>query len=96
MKLLNILRGIGGEFELNRVIGAVGALAYVVCANAFEAWNMWRGVPFDLTAYCLSFPAGLGVAVAAIAGAVALKDRSVATSTVIRDTGALPTKETTS
>ena len=35
-----------------------------------------------MTAYCLAFPTGLGVAVGSIAGAVALKDRSVAVARV--------------
>lgn len=91
MKILNMLRGITGEFEVNRVVGAFGATAYVICANAFVAWDMlYRGHPFDVTAYCLAFPAGLGVAVGSIAGAVALKDRSVATANVIRETGSQP------
>ncbi len=33
MSLMNALRGISGEFELNRVVGAFGAAAYVVTAN---------------------------------------------------------------
>lgn len=78
MNLSSMLKGIGGEFEINRVVGAVGGLSYIVCANAFQAWAIHRGAQFDLTAYCLSFPAGLGVAVGSIAGAVALKDRNVA------------------
>lgn len=80
MKFLSIIKGIGGEPEINRTLGAIGTGAYIVGANAFLAWNMHNGHPFDLTAYCLSFPAGLGVAVGSIAGAVALKDRSVATA----------------
>lgn len=93
MKILNMLRGISGEFEINRVVGAFGALAYIVCANGFVAWDVFhQGHQFDLVAYCTAFPAGLGIAVAAIAGAVALKDRSVATATVVRETGTLPSK----
>ena len=72
------LKGIGGEFEINRVVGAFGAVAYVMGANAFVAWDMARGNGFDLVAYCTAFPAGLAVAVAAIAGAVGWKDQKVA------------------
>ena len=91
MKIFNMLRGITGEFEINRVVGAFGASAYVICANAFVAWNViYRGHEFDVVAYCTAFPAGLGIAVGAIAGAVAIKDRNVATATVVRDTGAMP------
>lgn len=89
--ITSALRGIGGEFEINRVIGALGAFAYVVGAHVFVAYNvMWKGNPFNLTEYCIAFPGGLAVAVGAIAGATAWKDRGVATATVIRDTGAVP------
>lgn len=74
----NLLKGITGEYEINRVVGAIGAAAYIVCANVFVAWDVfYRGAPFDITAYCLAFPGGLGVAVGSIAGAVALKDTAV-------------------
>lgn len=85
MKILEALKGIGGEFEINRVVGAFGGFSYIVGANAFVAWNMHRGVPFDLTAYCLSFPTGLAAVVGSIAGAVSLKDRNVAKAIQTRD-----------
>lgn len=78
LNILDALKGVGNQFEINRVVGAVGSLAYIVGANAFVAWGMYRGAAFDVTAYCLAFPSGLGVAVGAIAGAVAIKDRGVA------------------
>ncbi|MDH7638974.1 hypothetical protein [Sphingomonas oryzagri] len=90
MNILNALKGAGGEFEVNRTIGAVGALAYVLGAHAFVAWSLAKGEHFDLTAYCLAFPGGLGVVVGSTAGAVAVKDRAVATSKIIADTGAVP------
>jgi hypothetical protein len=71
--LTNALRGISGEFEVNRVVGAFGAVAYVICGNGFVAWNMAKGQAFNVTEYCLAFPGGLAVAVGAIAGAVAIK-----------------------
>lgn len=89
--LTNALRGISGEFELVRSVGAFGVTAYILGANAFVAWNMANGEKFDVTAYCLAFPGGLAVAYGAIAGAAAYKDRGVATAQVIRDTGAVPT-----
>ena len=83
MKILQALRGIGGDFEINRIVGAFGATAYIIGANAFVAYDViWQAHGFDLTSYCLAFPTGLGVAVGSIAGAVALKDRSVATARV--------------
>ena len=51
---------------------------------------MWKGRAFDVTAYCLAFPTGLGVAVGAIAGAVAWKDQKVANAKVTEQTGAVP------
>jgi hypothetical protein len=64
----HVFKGLGGEFEINRVVGAFGAAAYIVGAHAFLGWDVIHlGHPFDVTAYCLAFPAGLGVAVGAIA-----------------------------
>lgn len=92
MKMLEMLKGISGSYEVNRVVGALGTVAYIICANAFVAWDMlYRGHTFDVVAYCAAFPAGLGIAIASIAGAVALKDRNVATASVVRETGAQPT-----
>lgn len=88
--ITNALRGAGGEFEINRVVGAVGTLAYIVCANVFVAINFAKGQTFNVTEYCLAFPGGLAVCVGAIAGAVAVKDRGVATAKVISETGAVP------
>jgi hypothetical protein len=88
--LTNALRGLGGEFEINRVVGAFGGFIYIIGAHAFIAWNMANGKEFNVTEYCLAFPGGLAVVVGAIAGAVAVKDRNVATAQVIRDTGAVP------
>lgn len=90
MKILNILRGISGEFEINRVVGAFGATVFIVTVPAFEAWNMAKGRPFDVTAYCVAFPAGIAAAVGAIAAAVRWKDKGVEEAKIIRDTGAVP------
>lgn len=79
----NMLRGISGEFEITRVVGAVGAMAYICCANGFVAWNVLHGGQiFDVAIYCFSFPTGLGIAVGSIAGAAAVKDNSVAKARV--------------
>lgn len=80
MKLLNALKGISGEFEINRVLGASGVSVYIVSAPAFVAWNMAKGREFDVVAFCAAYPTGLGLAIGAIAGAVAIKDRGVATA----------------
>jgi hypothetical protein len=88
--ITNALRGQGGEFEINRVCGAFGTIIYVLGTHAFIFWNMRNGEKFGVTEYCLAFPGGLAVCVAAIAGAVTVKDRGVATAKVISETGAVP------
>lgn len=88
----NILKGVTGEFEITRVLGAFGCLVYIVAANGFQVWDVWwKGNDFDVTAYCLAFPGGLAVAVGAISGAVAVKDRAVANARVTEATGTVPT-----
>lgn len=87
----NALRGIGGEYEITRVLGGFGCMAYCVCANAFIGWGVIvEHREFDITAYCLAFPAGLAAIIAAAAGSASLKDRNVAKSKVIESTGAIP------
>ncbi len=80
MTILDMLKGIGGTYEINRVLGAAGVSTYIVAAPVFVAWNMSRGITFDLIAFCTAYPTGLGIAIGAIAGSVALKDRNVATA----------------
>lgn len=87
----NALRGIGGEYEITRVLGGFGCMAYCVCANGFIGWDVIiNGKEFDITAYCLAFPAGLAAIIAAAAGSASLKDRNVAKSKVLESTGAIP------
>lgn len=76
--LTDALKGIGGAYEINRVVGALGGVTYVIGAHVFVAWELVLGRSFDLTTYCVAFPAGLGVVVGSVAGAVAIKDRNVA------------------
>lgn len=88
----NALRGIGGQYEITRVLGGFGALAYCACANAFIGWGVIvEHREFDVTAYCLAFPTGLAAIIGAAAGSASLKDRNVAKSKVIETTGAIPT-----
>jgi hypothetical protein len=87
----NAFRGAGGEYEVNRLVGGLGAVAYIIGAHIFVGWDVIaKGRPFDITAYCLAFPGGLGVAVGSIAGAVAWKDKGVASAKIINETGAVP------
>lgn len=84
MNPLNALKGISGEYEVNRLVGAFGVVAYVIGANVFVAVDVIAsGREFDVTAYCLAFPGGLGVALGALAGAVAWKDKGVANAKAI-------------
>ncbi len=85
------LKGLNGQFEVTRLIGAGGAVAYIVAANGFQAWNIANGHPFDVTAYSLAFPSGLAAVLMATGGAVAIKDRNVASAKIISQTGAVPT-----
>lgn len=77
--ITHAFKGPNGEFEIARLTGAVGGLAYVVGANVFVAFEVFhKGRAFDLVAYCTAFPAGLAAVLVAIGGAVAIKDRNVA------------------
>ena len=95
MNWTSFLRGSGGQVELNRLVGFIGGIAYVIGAHTFIAWDvMFKGREFDLTAYCLAYPGGLAVVAGGTALAVAVKDRNVATARVVEQTGAMPTPGT--
>jgi len=80
MKLLNALKGIGGEYEVQRIIGAFGSVVYIVSAPAL----VWAGkITASFDSFCLAYPAGIAACITATAGAIALKDRSVAKAKVI-------------
>lgn len=83
-----IFKGAGGNYEINRFVGAIGVLTYIFAVPGFVAWHMHKGGSFDLIAFCAAYPAGLGVAIGSIAGAVALKDRQVAKAKVEAEGGA--------
>lgn len=87
MTVLNALKGIGGEYEVQRVIGAFGSIVFIIAAPALVASGL---VQTSLEAFCLAYPAGIATCIGATAGSIALKDRNVATSKVIHDTGAVP------
>ena len=79
------------EFEAIRLLGAAGVASFIIGANAFQAWNMAEGRPFDVALYCTMFPAGLGAVLIAVAKAAEWKDKGVASAKVIAQTGAVPT-----
>ena len=75
MTLLNALKCVGGEFEVQRVLGAVGTLVYIFTAPAL----VWAGkVVASFDSFCLAYPAGIAACLGATAGSIALKDRQVA------------------
>ena len=85
------LRGIGGEYEITRVLGGFGALAYCVSVIVFVGSEViWRAKPFDLIAFCTAFPGGLVVIIGVAAGSASFKDRGVASARVTERTGAIP------
>lgn len=88
--LSSALKGIGGEYELNRVVGALLGVSYALGALVFTAWNMAEGREFDVVAWCAAFAGGAAVITGGTAGAVGWKDQKVATAKVIQETGAVP------
>lgn len=83
VKIFDALKGIGGQFEVQRILGAFGSIVYIVSAPAF----IWAGkITATLDTFCVVYPAGLGVCIGATAGAIALKDRQVAQAKVTERT----------
>ncbi|MEN2711414.1 hypothetical protein [Sphingomonas sp. VL_57B] len=80
MNILNALKGIGGDYEVQRVLGAVGTLTYTFSVPVLVATGVIKDV--DITAFCLAYPGGLAACIGATAGAIALKDRQVAQAKV--------------
>jgi hypothetical protein len=88
--LSNALKGIGGEYEVQRLLGAIGTLTYIVAVPCFVVFRVIGNT--SVTEFCLAYPGGLAACIGATAGAIALKDRNTATSKVIAETGAIPAK----
>lgn len=79
MKIVDILKGIGGDYEIGRVSLAIGGMFSVTSPIAFEVYEIgWNGGHFDVTAWCLAYPGGLVALVAGGVFAIASKDKSVA------------------
>ena len=75
MTILNALKGISGEYEVQRIIGAFGSVMFIVSAPAL----VWAGkIQASFDSFCLAYPAGIAACIGATAGAIALKDRQVA------------------
>lgn len=84
------LRGINGSVELSRLSLFLGATGFVLGSLVFQAWALRNGQEFDVTAFCLSFGPGFAALLGGGAGAIAIKDRNVASSKVIEATGSKP------
>lgn len=78
--LTNALRGIGGEYEIQRILGALGTVTYTIAVPAFVTFGKFGST---VTEFCIAYPAGLAACIGATAGAIALKDRNVANAKVI-------------
>lgn len=79
MGFTNIFKGFNGQFENTRTLGAIGVLSFIAVANGLLIYQCgWLQKPFDITAYCLAFPSGLGAAVTAIGLTAGQKDNKVA------------------
>ncbi|MEC9017078.1 MAG: hypothetical protein VYA35_12640 [Pseudomonadota bacterium] len=75
MTILNAFKGIGGEYEVQRILGAFGSVVYIVSAPAL----VWAGkITASFDSFCLAYPTGIAACIGATAGAIALKDRQVA------------------
>src|SRR3546814_12124118 len=88
------LRGIGGEYEITRVLGGFGALAYCVSVIGLVAYEVIIvGRVFDVATFCALFPAGLIAIIGAGAGATSLTDRNVASFKYTARPGVVPSKQ---
>ena len=90
-QIRNALRGISGEYELIRLGGFGLMVIYGLGAVGFTVWNMMEGREFSLVEWGTAFAGGCALLTGGTAGGVALKDRHVASSKVIAQTGAVPT-----
>lgn len=91
MKIFDILRGTGGDFEIGRVSLAIGGFFAVVSPIAFEVYEIgWNGGHFDVAAWCLAYPGGLATLVSSGIFVIGNKEKQVA---VARQTAAMPPLE---
>lgn len=88
--ILNALKGIGGSYEVQRILGAIGTITYVITVPVFVAIGVVQDT--SVTEFCIAYPGGLAACIGATAGAIALKDRNVASAKIIEQTGAVPTR----
>lgn len=84
MTILDALKGINGQYEIQRIIGSFGSVVFIVSAPAL----VWAGkITASFDSFCLAYPLGIASCIGATAGAIALKDRQIARAKVIERTG---------
>jgi hypothetical protein len=77
MSFSNILRGIGGDFEIGRVWVSGASGVAIASPIVFQAWDMARGAHFDVAAWCVAYPGGLAALVTAGILGIGRKDQNV-------------------
>lgn len=85
-----IIRGINGTVELGRLSLFLAVVGYVGGTLVFQGYMTFNDGGFDVTAFCLAFGGGFAALIGGGAGAIAVKDRNVASSQVITATGSKP------
>lgn len=77
----NMLRGLTGEFEIGRVLLAGSGVAAIVTPIIFQACDMiFNKAHFDVAAWCLAYPGGLGALAGIGVFSIGQKDKGVATA----------------
>lgn len=85
MKILDILRGISGNFEISRVSLVIGGFFATISPIGFEIYEIgWNGGHFDVTAWCLAYPGGLVTLVAGGVFAIGSKEKAIAIAQVTK------------
>lgn len=83
MTIFDALKGISGQYEIQRILGAFGSVVFIVSAPAL----VWAGkIQASFDSFCLAYPAGIATCIGASAGFIALKDRQVARAKVTERT----------
>ena len=83
MSLLNIFRGISGEWELGRVLWGTGGGSYVVTPVVLQAIDLYHGAHFDAASFCGGYGGGLAAILAAGGVGISQKDKGVAKAQAI-------------
>jgi hypothetical protein len=81
MKILDILRGINGHFEIGRVSLAIGGFFATTSPIGFEIYEIgWNHGHFDVVAWCAAYPSGLVLLISGGVFAIGNKEKAVASA----------------